>query len=98
MKKKITCGKYMETLRKKKKLSQEKLGAAIGNTRQYIDAIEKEKIQTSPPNFEKLSSIADIIASNEEERKKLLWLGFIRKLGKNLDYYTHFHPEKIKDI
>ena len=54
-------GKYMETLRKRKKLSQAHVGSEIGTTRQYVDAIEKNKQGTSPPNFQKLERIANVI-------------------------------------
>lgn len=86
-------GQYFEKLRKKKKLSQKKIGDSIEATRQYIDNIEKAKGKTSPPTFDKLNIIADLICDSDEQRNKLLWLAFMGRIESHADYYNHFHSD-----
>lgn len=52
----MSFGKNLEIIRKERKISQSKLGSALGITQQMISSYEKD---VSSPNIESLVKIAD---------------------------------------
>jgi transcriptional regulator with XRE-family HTH domain len=92
-------GRYLYELRTKvkpKKLSQEQVGKMIGSTRQYIDAIEKHKANTSPPRYEQCIKLAEVLTNDEDIKAKFLWLAFKERIRNNWSFYQHIHTEERK--
>lgn len=87
-------GQLLRQLRlnhKPKKLPQEALGNIIGSTRQYIDAIEKNKAGTPPPKFDQCLKLADLLTLTGKERENFLWQAFKERIRLNYDFYTYLH-------
>lgn len=92
-----TFGRFLYQLRTSvtpKKMSQEQVGKIIGTTRQYIDAIEKQKINTSPPRFEQCVKLAKELTQDESIRARFLWSAFKERIRNNWDYYEYLHKEE----
>jgi REP element-mobilizing transposase RayT/DNA-binding XRE family transcriptional regulator len=90
----MNFGRYLHQLRTKqkpKKMSQEQVGKIIGTTRQYIDAIEKQKINTSPPRFQQSVRLAEALSSDEKTKLEFMWLAFKERIRNNWDYYEYLH-------
>lgn len=75
-------------------MSQEQVGKIIGTTRQYIDAIEKQKINTSPPRFQQSVRLAEALAPDEKTKLEFMWLAFKERIRNNWDYYEYLHKNQ----
>ena len=90
----MSFGKYLRQLRlsaKPKKISQQQLGYVINSTRQYIDAIEKNKGKTAPPRYELLVKLADRLNLSDKQREEFLWLAFKERIRNNWELYKYLH-------
>ncbi|MFT5171072.1 MAG: DNA-binding XRE family transcriptional regulator [Candidatus Marinamargulisbacteria bacterium] len=74
--------------------SQATLAKAIGTSRQYIDAIEKKRPQSTPPNLEKCLVLASVLKLDSQSKTIFLSTAFKERLKQNADFYTHLHPER----
>jgi REP element-mobilizing transposase RayT/DNA-binding XRE family transcriptional regulator len=93
----MSFGRFLHQLRTKqkpKKMSQEQVGKIIGTTRQYIDAIEKQKINTSPPRFQQCVRLAEALAPDEKTKLEFMWLAFKERIRNNWDYYEYLHKNE----
>lgn len=87
-------GSYLRHLRlkvKPKKITQGKIGEILGATRQYIDRVEKQKGNTTPPKLEYLLKILEVLKANPQERYTFLWLAFKDRIHTNWDLYRILH-------
>ncbi len=94
-------GEFLYALRmghKPRKLSQDQLAQALGTTRQYIDAIEKRKAGTAPPNFRQCLKLADELGLGEQNRNEFLRLAFVERIRNNLEFYDHFHKQGASPV
>ncbi len=87
-------GSYLRQLRLKvrpKKITQGKIGEILGATRQYIDRVEKQKGNTTPPKLEYLLKILEVLKATPQERYTFLWLAFKDRIHTNWDLYRILH-------
>lgn len=90
-------GDHFKELRlsaKPKKISQQELGEIIGSTRQYIDAIEKGRGQTTAPRYELLVKLIHFLNLNKKQSIIFLRLAFKDRIKNNWDLYKYLHREK----
>jgi transcriptional regulator with XRE-family HTH domain len=79
-----------------KKLSQQQLGDVIGSTRQYIDAIEKNKGKTTPPRYNLLVKLIEKLQLNPDQQHRFLWMAFKERIQSNWELYTKLHPTPVQ--
>ena len=89
-----TFGEFLKKLRvsvKPKKVSQQQLGDVINSTRQYIDAIEKNKGKTPPPRYQLLIKLANRLNLTTTQLNRFLWMAFKERIHSNWELYSYLH-------